>query len=125
MDKILLNNMCFYGYHGVLPEETKLGQKFYIDMELFLNTKPAGTTDDLYKSVSYAEVFITVKAIVEGTPFKLIEALAENIASGIIDKYPLVQGLMVRVKKPEAPVPGSYDYFGVEINRSRSGKSIS
>ena len=125
MDKILLNNLHFYGYHGVLSEETKLGQKFFIDMELYLDTKPAGITDDLYKSVSYADVFLTVKDVVEGTPFKLIEALAENIAVNVLDKYPLIHGLMVRVKKPEAPVPGSYDYFGVEIIRSRSGKSIS
>lgn len=125
MDKILLNNMCFYGYHGVLSEETKLGQKFFIDVELFLDTKTAGITDDIYKSVSYADVFMTVKDVVEGIPFKLIEALAENIASTILEKYSLAQGLMVRVKKPEAPVPGSYDYFGVEINRSRRGQSIS
>lgn len=125
MDKIFLNNLCFYGYHGVLQEETKLGQKFFIDIELYLDTKPAGLTDDISKSVSYADVFKTVKDIVEGEPFKLIEALAQNLADNILNTYSLVEGLMVRVKKPEAPVPGSYDYFGVEITRSRFGKNIS
>lgn len=120
MDKILLENMCFYGYHGVFPEETKLGQKFFIDIELFLDLKTAGLTDDLTKSVSYGDVFFTVKEIVSGKPFKLIEALAQTICTTVLENYPLVNSLMVRVKKPEAPVPGSYDYFAVEINRSRN-----
>lgn len=121
MDKILLNNLCFYGYHGVLEEETRLGQKFFIDIELYLDLKSAGVTDDLYKSVSYADVYNSVKDIVEGVPFKLIEALAESISSTILKEYTPVDSLMVRVRKPEAPVPGCYDYFGVEITRSRNG----
>lgn len=117
--------MGFYGYHGVLSEEKSIGQKFFIDMELFLSLEPAGTADDLTKSVSYAEVHDVVKQIVEGEPYKLIEALAEAISSRVLDEFSLIDELMIRVRKPEAPVPGIYDYFGVEISRSRSGKSIS
>ncbi len=117
MDKILLTNLAFYGYHGVLKEETTLGQKFFVDIELFLDLKEAGISDDLNKSVSYAEVFSTVKDIVEGTPFKLIEALAESISSEVLSKFSSVDKIMVRIKKPEAPVPGIYDFFGVEIIR--------
>ncbi|MGL1891514.1 MAG: dihydroneopterin aldolase [Spirochaetaceae bacterium] len=119
MDKIILKNLKFYGYHGVLPEETKLGQKFIIDIELFSNLKPAGISDDLTKSTSYAEVFESVKKIVEGKPLKLIEALAEKIAETILSEYNLINSLKVKVKKPEAPVPGIYDYFAVEITRNR------
>ena len=120
MDKIILKNLCFYGYHGVLPEETKLGQKFFIDIELYVELMEAGKTDNLNKSVSYADMYTTVKKIVEGKPYKLIEALAENISDEILKNYLLVEGLSIKIKKPEAPVPGSYDYFGVEINRSRN-----
>ena len=42
MDKIILSNLGFYGYHGVLEAEKILGQKFFIDAELYLNTKEAG-----------------------------------------------------------------------------------
>ena len=99
MDKILMSNLGFYGYHGLLKEEAVLGQKFFIDIELYLDTKEAGETDDMYKSVSYADVYEVVKEIVE--------------------KFDLIKGIMVRVKKPEAPVPGIYDYFGVEIKRTK------
>lgn len=119
MDKILLNNLGFYGYHGVLKEENTLGQKFFIDMELYLDTKEAGLSDDMNKSVSYADVYEVVKDITENKQFKLIEALAENIAKEVLDRFQLIEGLSIRVKKPEAPVRGIYDYFGVEIRRMR------
>ena len=119
MDKILLHNLGFYGYHGVLKEEASIGQKFFIDIELYISLQAAGLGDDLTKSVSYAEVYSVVKNIVEGKPFKLIEALAESISSSILTDFPLVNGLKLRVRKPEAPVPGIYDYFGVEIERLR------
>lgn len=117
MDKILLSNLGFYGYHGVLKEESVLGQKFFIDMEIYLDTKEAGLTDDMNKSVSYADVYELVKNITENKRFELIEALAENIAKQTSEKFELIKEVMVRVKKPEAPVKGIYDYFGVEIRR--------
>lgn len=120
MDKILLNNLGFYGYHGVLKEESVLGQKFFIDMELLLDTKEAGLTDDMNKSVSYAQVYDVVKNIVENKRFKLLEALSHNIAMEVLEKFELIEEIMVRVKKPEAPVNGIYDYFGVEIRRKRN-----
>ncbi|RDY24634.1 dihydroneopterin aldolase [Romboutsia maritimum] len=120
MDKILLNNLGFYGYHGVLKEESVLGQKFFIDIELYVDTKEAGQTDDMNKSVSYAEVYDVVKDVAENKRFNLIEALAENIAAEVLEKFNLVEKIMVRIKKPEAPVNGIYDYFGVEIRREKN-----
>ena len=115
MDKILMSNLGFYGYHGLLKEEAVLGQKFFIDIELYLDTKEAGKTDDMYKSVSYADVYEVVKEIVENKRFNLLE----NRTSEVLEKFDLIKGIMVRVKKPEAPVPGIYDYFGVEIKRTK------
>ena len=120
MDKILMNNLGFYGYHGVLKEESILGQKFFFDIELYLDTKLAGITDDMNKSVSYAQVYDVVKNIVENKRFNLLEALSHNIAMEVLEKFELIEEIMVRVKKPEAPVNGIYDYFGVEIRRKRN-----
>lgn len=120
MDKILMSNLGFYGYHGLLKEESVLGQKFFIDIELYLSTKEAGLTDDMYKSVSYADVYEVVKDIVENKRYNLLEALAENISIKVLEQFQLVNGVMVRVRKPEAPVNGIFDYFGVEIRRDRN-----
>lgn len=119
MDKIILKNLGFYGYHGVLDAEKVLGQKFFIDMELFLDTKEAGINDDMNKSVSYADVYYLIKDIVENQRFNLIEALGENLATKVLNRFSLIKSVMVRVKKPEAPVIGIYDYFAVEIRRDR------
>lgn len=119
MDKILLHGMAFFGYHGVFPEENRLGQKFFVDIDLFLDLKTAGKGDDLNASINYGEVFEKVKDIVENRCFRLIEALAEEISSDLFKHYTLLDEVMVRVKKPEAPVPGIYDYFGIEIHRKR------
>lgn len=125
MDKILLDGMTFYGYHGVFKEENKLGQRFIVDAELFLNLCEAGKSDNLELSVSYADVFELIKSIVEGEPFKLIEALAEKISSSILTDYSDIKKVKIRIRKPEAPVPGVYNYFGVEIERERNGESLS
>ncbi|MGL6104780.1 dihydroneopterin aldolase [Romboutsia sp.] len=119
MDKILMQNLGFYAYHGLLKEESVLGQKFFLDIELDVNTKEAGLSDDMTKSVSYADVYEVVKDIVINGRFNLLEALAENIAIEVFAIFDLVKGIMIRIKKPEAPVNGIYDYFGVEIRRSR------
>lgn len=119
-DKILMKNMGFYGYHGVFEEENKLGQKFFVDAVLELDTSKAGRSDDMHDSVSYGDVYQVIKGIVEGEPFNLLEALAESIATCVLDQFELLSGILVTVKKPEAPVPGMFDYFGVEIYRGRN-----
>ncbi|HAA7127588.1 TPA_asm: dihydroneopterin aldolase [Listeria monocytogenes] len=120
MDKIYLNELVFYGYHGVLAEETKLGQTFRVSLILGLSTKKAGISDSVDDTVSYAEVYETVKEIVEGTPFKLIEALAEKIATEVLTGYPLLEEVTVKLIKPNPPIPGHYDSVAVEIERKRS-----
>ncbi|KPU27058.1 dienelactone hydrolase [Caloranaerobacter sp. TR13] len=119
MDKIILKGLSFYAYHGALKEENVIGQKFIIDLEVFCDLKRAGKTDDLAQSVNYAKIYELVKAICENNTFKLIEALAENIAIGILNEFKNVKEIVVTVKKPQAPVNGIFDYFGVEIRRAR------
>ncbi|ABR48321.1 dihydroneopterin aldolase [Alkaliphilus metalliredigens QYMF] len=119
MDKIILKNLGFYGYHGVLPEENRLGQKFFVDIELYADLKTAGNSDDVKDTINYAEVYDVTKDIVENQTFQLIEALAETIAAKVLKDFSRVNEILVTIRKPEAPVNGIYDYFGVEIRRKR------
>jgi dihydroneopterin aldolase len=121
MDRIRLTGMRFYGYHGVFPEESRLGQIFLVDVDLETDLRPAGQRDDLTLTVDYGKVYGTVKEIVEGRPYQLIEAVAEQVAERVLAEYPLVQGITVRVHKPNAPIPGPVDGVTVEINRRRDG----
>lgn len=119
MDKILMHNMFFYGYHGVLDAERSIGQKFIVDVEIMFDSQNAGETDSVENTISYAEVYDDIKYLVESERYNLIEALAERIAFNILKRYDLAKEVMVKVKKPEAPVKGIFDYFGIEIRRKK------
>ncbi len=119
MDKIVLRNIKFYAYHGVLPEENKLGQNFYIDLNIYKNLHEAGESDELDKSVNYAEVYQIVERVTTGNVYKLIEKLASEIAKTLLFSFD-IDKIWVRIKKPEAPIDGHYDFVGVEISRKRS-----
>ena len=122
MDKICLNQMEFYGYHGVFPEENKLGQRFYVDVTLEMDLSYAGRADDIKQTVNYADVYQEVQRVVEGNPKKLIESVAEEIASVILKSFALVTLCTVKVTKPDPPIPGHYKSVAIEITRSRNEK---
>lgn len=119
MDKMIMQGMRFYGYHGVFPEENKLGQQFIVDLIMELDLSEAGQTDDFTKALNYAEVYEVIKGIVKGKPHKLIEALAEHIAQSVLDNYTKVSETVVRVTKPNPPFDVQFDGVTVEIRRKR------
>ncbi|MGD6943860.1 dihydroneopterin aldolase [Cytobacillus gottheilii] len=120
MDKIYVNKMTFYGYHGVFPEETKLGQRFIVDLTVETDLRQAGKTDQLDDSINYGELYEVCKQIVEGKPYKLVEAVAESIAEALLLRFSGIDSLTVKVIKPDPPIPGHYESVAVEITRSRS-----
>ncbi len=99
-DRILLEGMVFHGHHGVLPAERELGQRFVVDVELYVDLRPAGLSDDLEKTVDYGEVHRLAKQVVQGEPADLVETIAERIASAVLEEHPLVEAARVKVKKP-------------------------
>lgn len=120
MDYIHLKDMQFYGYHGVLMEETKIGQRFRANVSIAVDMKKAGETDELDNTVNYAEVYALTREIVEGKPFKLIEALVEAIATRILSAYSeQVKGVRVELIKPDPPIQGYYREVSVEITRGQ------
>ncbi|MEB1805995.1 MAG: dihydroneopterin aldolase [Bacillaceae bacterium] len=122
MDKIIIDQMQFYGYHGVYPEENKLGQRFKVDATLWLDLSAAGVNDDLNQTVNYAEVYELTKKAVENQTHKLVETIAENISSSILKTFPIVQSCTIKVIKPDPPINGHYNSVAVEITRSRNGE---
>ncbi len=120
MDRIVLTGMEFIGYHGCLPEERQTGQPFIVDTMMYLSLQEAGKSDDLGKTVNYAEVFAKVREIVEGEPCNLIETVAERIAAAILKDFELVERVEVTLHKPEAPIKGLFKDAAVTIERSRA-----
>jgi 7,8-dihydroneopterin aldolase/epimerase/oxygenase len=99
-DRILLADMYFHGRHGTLQAEHDLGQPFVVSIELYLDLRPAGTSDDLTKTVDYSGVHRMARDIVEGPPVQLTETLAEMIAAATLDEHPALEAVKVKVAKP-------------------------
>ncbi|QDP38850.1 dihydroneopterin aldolase [Radiobacillus deserti] len=120
MDKVYVNKMAFYGYHGLFPEENKLGQRFYVDATLELDLRKAGASDQMEDSIHYGEVYELTKRIVEGKALNLVEALAETIAQEMLECFSLLEACTIKVTKPDPPIPGHYDSVAVEVYRERN-----
>ena len=118
MDKIILKNMKFFAYHGVLEEERLNGQYFFVDTVMSVDLKQAGNTDELGDTVDYSAVYNIIKDITENNKFRLIECLADNISREIMSRYKNIKEILVRVRKPDAPIGGELDWAEVEITRT-------
>lgn len=121
-DYIHLKGLTFHGYHGVLPEENLLGQKFIVDATLFVDLQKAGESDNVHDTVSYADVYRHIKTVMEGRPHKLLESVADRLVNEILNDYHMVQGLQVYIKKPHVAVTGVVESLGIEIVRHRVQK---
>ena len=119
-DAIVLSGLAFYAHHGALAEERTLGQRFIVDVRLELDLQPAGRSDDLTHTVNYADVWLAIRDVVEGPPLNLVEAVAEQVAAAILERFERVDAVWVRVFKPSAPIRGAVvGDVSVEIWRHR------
>lgn len=118
MGRVKLINMVFYGYHGVIEQEKVLGGKYEVDVEFEFDMTSAIKTDHLCDTISYEEIYQLVQDVVTHSKFHLIEALAGKLLRVIFNTYP-VDLVLVRIRKPNAPVKGVLDTIEVEISRTR------
>jgi len=122
MDVIRLNNMVFYGYHGVLAAEKETGRRFEIDCELEADLASPGQTDSIKDTVDYVAVYQKIKDIVEGKAFSLIEGLAISLADAILKEFPVFR-VTLRVRKIIPPIPGTIDNIEIEVTRRQPDTS--
>lgn len=115
-DKILITGISFYGHHGAREEERILGQRFLVDVELILDLRAAGGSDDLALTVDYADVVKRITAIGRTRRFHLLEALAEAMAAELLERF-RIQEVRVRVMKSPLPLEDCVGSAGVEIVR--------
>ncbi|MBM7588215.1 dihydroneopterin aldolase [Bacillus pakistanensis] len=119
MDKIYLNGLEFYGYHGVFPEENRLGQRFRVNLTLYLDLEKSGKSDNLEDSVHYGEVYTVCKEVVEGKSYNLVETVARKLADSLLNEFSLIQECTIELIKPDPPIPGHYQSVAVEMTRGR------
>ena len=104
------------GNHGVYDFEKKKEGVFELDIYLDLDLSSALLTDDLKDSVDYSKVVELVKKIFYENDCNLIEYVAGRICEGILEKYP-IQKVVIKIRKPHAPIDADLDTVEVEIER--------
>lgn len=118
-DRIIMEGMQFYGFHGVNVEERSLGQSYVVDLAVEKDLGVPGRSDRLEDTVSYTYLYRSVQKVLEGESKNLLEATAEAVAGRILEEFP-VDAVQVRVKKPRPPIKGSFvENAVVEIYRVR------
>jgi dihydroneopterin aldolase len=118
LTRVSVVNAEFYAFHGVRDEERSLGGRYQVDVDVWYETVKAVVSDDVGDSVNYEEVLFIVNEHMNGEPCELIETLAFDMASSIIDRFAAIRQTTVRVRKVSVPIQQVMDYVETEITVS-------
>lgn len=121
-DRIILRDLGFFGYHGVMPEEAVLGQRFFVGLTCGVDLGQAGRSDELEHSISYADMYDVAKAAFEERQFKLIEAVGQHIVDRLFEAFPTIRWIELRVRKPSAPIAMVAGEAAIELHRRREDR---
>ena len=103
--KIELEKMRFYAYHGVMPQETKVGNDFVVDLILTAPLEQAVKSDELDDTINYAAVYAVVKEQMD-IPSKLIEHVAGRILYALKERFPQLAAVELKLSKLNPPFGG-------------------
>ncbi|MCD8031947.1 MAG: dihydroneopterin aldolase [Bacteroides sp.] len=115
---ILLEDLRFYAYHGVSPQEQQIGNEYSVYLELGMDLSKAAESDTLADTVSYAEVAETVKKEMD-IPSLLLEHVCGRIVKHLFQHFPLLQEIRIKLYKRNPPMGTDIQRAGVSMSCSR------
>ncbi len=116
--KIILNEMKFYSYHGVLPQENIVGAEYKVSLNLETDFSEAAATDNFEGTINYAEVHKAVKEEMN-IPVKLLEHLAYRISKRLLDDFPTIKSIEITIFKENPPMGADSKNVGVKVKYFR------
>jgi dihydroneopterin aldolase len=120
-DVMFLTGLLIHAHHGVMEHESRVGQRFILDIELALDLTDAASSDKLADTVSYAAIAETATRAFTARSHKLVESAAGVVADAILESFVRVTEIKVTVHKPHAPIAATFADVGVTLIRSRRG----
>ena len=117
-DKLLLEDVRFYGQHGLTRAEQVVGAWFSVDVELAVDLTSAMVSDQVSATIDYGLVARRIVEIGTKNRVNLIERLAGMIVEAMLREFP-AQQVRVRVRKLTPPLEGLVGTPGVELVRAR------
>lgn len=118
-DLIRLGGMSFYGYHGVSAAEKETGRVFEVDCEVEVDLAEAAKSDRLTDTIDYEKLYTTIRESVEDKAFSLLEGLAREIISKLLNNFPIYR-VTLKVRKMNPPIAGQIKFIEVEMTRYQS-----
>ena len=115
--RIELRGLELHGFHGALDEERRDGQRFLFDVELEVGE--VGASDRLEEAVDYRDVAACVREVSDGRAYRLLEALASDLADELLARFP-AERVEVRVRKPQVVLDPPVEYAAVSAVRERA-----
>ncbi|HMA61611.1 MAG TPA: dihydroneopterin aldolase [bacterium] len=123
MGKLILNNMKFYGYHGVGAFEKDNGGQFEVDLEMYFDMRPAMKSDNIKDTVDYTRVHKLIRKVIENRKYNLLEALAGNILKALFKEIN-IEKARVSLRKKYVPVEGVFDSVEVDVEGKKGELDI-
>lgn len=123
LTKLSIVNAEYYAYHGVKPEERKLGGKYEVDLDIYYDATSAIIKDDVKFALNYEEALFCVSEVINGEfAYNLIETICNEVLNQVMEKFPIVQKATVRVRKLAVPVRRVIGYIEAEQTIEREQK---
>lgn len=119
MNVIRIKNATFYAYHGALKEEQNIGGRFETDVDIYTDFSEAAINDELDKTINYQDVYQFMNNLVHEKKYYLIETLSTVIAEKLLERFPRIEKISVRVRKNSVPIGGVIDFVEAEVTKSR------
>ncbi len=116
---IRIRKASFYAYHGVMQEEQRVGGKFEVDLDMYVNFLEAAKRDDLSATIDYEKVYKLLSEISMSKKYYLIESVANIITSELFRRYEAINKITVKVRKNNPPIGGWVEYVEVELTKTR------
>ena len=104
MGFITITGLKIFAHHGVLEEETRNGQDFYVNAKLFYNMDRAAQTDEVTDAVHYGEVCQFMTQFLQENTYKLLERAVEETMKAVLRAFPMLDGIEMELCKPHAPI---------------------
>ncbi len=111
---IILNEMKFYSYHGVLPQENTVGAEYKVSLDIETDFSEAAATDNLEGTINYAEIHKAVKEEMN-IPAKLLEHLAYRISKRLFTDFPTIKSIEITIFKENPPMGADCKNVGVRV----------
>jgi dihydroneopterin aldolase len=113
---IRLNSISIFAYHGVYEKEIEYGNNFEIDLETEMPDNLGTATDDLHDALDYTKLYNVVIAVSSSRRYNLLEALAHDICKKTLEDFPMLNNVVVKIRKLNPPIGGEMKNVEVEIS---------